>query len=69
MTAEKRAFLETTLGILIEKLKWDEDDEPDEMDQDDLMMFEGIRKVSVFLLLHSSLLIWPFLRSRMCARP
>jgi exportin-T len=59
MTGEKRAFLETTLGILIDKLKWDEDDEPDDMDQDDQMMFENMRKVTSLLLVYTSLLI-PF---------
>lgn len=46
MTPEKREFLQTTLGILIDKLKWDEDQDPDEMDPDDLMMFDNMRKVS-----------------------
>jgi exportin-T len=59
MTGEKRAFLEMTLGILIDKLKWDEDDEPDDMDQDDQMMFENMRKVISMLLVYTSLLI-PF---------
>jgi exportin-T len=57
MTGEKRAFLETTLGILIDKLKWDEDDEPDDMDQDDQMMFENMRKVISMLLVYTPLLI------------
>jgi exportin-T len=59
MTGEKRAFLEMTLGILIDKLKWDEDDEPDDMDQDDQMMFENMRKVISMLLVYTPLLI-PF---------
>jgi exportin-T len=45
ITPEKRQFLQTTLGILIDKLKWDEDEDPDEMDPDDLMMFDNMRKV------------------------
>jgi exportin-T len=45
MTPERQQFLQTTLGILIDKLKWDEDEDPDEMDSDDLMMFENMRKV------------------------
>lgn len=50
MTGDKRAFLETTLRILIDKLEWDEDDEPDDMDQDEQMVFENMRKVTLLLL-------------------
>lgn len=45
MTPEKHEFLRNTLDILIEKLKWDDSDDPDDMDQDDVMVFENMRKV------------------------
>lgn len=45
MTSEKQSFLESTLSILIDKLKWDGEENPDEMDPDDRMAFENMRKV------------------------
>jgi exportin-T len=45
MTSEKRDFLEKTLNILIEKLKWDGEQDPDDLDADDKAAFEGLRKV------------------------
>ncbi|KIM27530.1 hypothetical protein M408DRAFT_329975 [Serendipita vermifera MAFF 305830] len=44
MTAEKRTFLEEMLGVLLDMLKWDEDDEPEIFDEDDIIMFENTRK-------------------------
>jgi exportin-T len=41
----KRSFLTSLLSVILEKLKWEEADEPDDMDEDDKAAFEGLRKV------------------------
>ena len=45
ISPEKRAFLNKTLETILEKMKWDEDDDPDDMDEDDLAAFDLLRKV------------------------
>lgn len=45
---DTRAFLASTLAVLLQKMKWDEDEDPDDMDDDDKHAFESLRKVSVF---------------------
>lgn len=33
------------LQVILEKFKWDKDDDPDDMDEDDKAAFEDLRKV------------------------
>lgn len=47
---ERRAFLKQTLDTILEKMKWDEEDDPGDMDEDDLAAFDLLRKVRIFLL-------------------
>lgn len=42
-----RAFLVSILGALLEKMKWDEEADPNDMDEDDKQAFESLRRVSV----------------------
>ncbi|PVG04220.1 ARM repeat-containing protein [Serendipita vermifera] len=44
MTAERRAFLDKAIAILVRKLKYEEEDEPDDWDDDDFAEFENFRK-------------------------
>jgi hypothetical protein len=41
----KRSFLQSLLEVILEKLRWDEDTDPDEEDEDDRAAFESLRKV------------------------
>ncbi len=41
----KRSFLSSLLTVILEKLKWDEESDPEDMDEDDKAAFEGLRKV------------------------
>lgn len=43
--ASKRSFLASLLEVILEKLKWDPETDPDELDDDDKVAFEGLRKV------------------------
>jgi len=45
MTTEKLAFLTSFLKVVIEKLKWDPDTSPDDLEQDERAAFESMRKV------------------------
>jgi len=49
VSQERRAFLKQTLDTILEKMKWDEDDDPGDMDDDDLAAFDLLRKVRHFL--------------------
>ncbi|KAH9949908.1 ARM repeat-containing protein [Amylocystis lapponica] len=40
----KRSFLTSLLSVILDKLKWDEDSDPDDMDEDDKAAFEELRK-------------------------
>ncbi|KDQ59267.1 hypothetical protein JAAARDRAFT_127823 [Jaapia argillacea MUCL 33604] len=40
----KRSFLASLLRVILEKMKWDLDSDPDDMDEDDKAAFEGLRK-------------------------
>jgi exportin-T len=51
---EKRSFLASLLQVLIDKLKWDPTDDPDDLDDDDKAAFDGLRKVLLSTLLVSS---------------
>lgn len=41
----KRTFLTSLLHVLLTKMKWDPDADPDDVDEDDNAEFEKIRKV------------------------
>jgi exportin-T len=45
----KRSFLASLMEVILTKLKWDENPELDDADEDDIAEFERMRKVS-----------WPF---------
>ena len=47
LDASKRTFLSSLLSVILEKLKWDEESDPEEMDEDDKAAFEELRKVGV----------------------
>lgn len=40
----KRSFLTSLLRVILEKFKWEEDADPDDMDEDDKAAFETLRK-------------------------
>ncbi|KZT72996.1 ARM repeat-containing protein [Daedalea quercina L-15889] len=40
----KRTFLTSLLRVILQKLKWEEESDPDDMDEDDKTAFEDIRK-------------------------
>ncbi|CAG7849531.1 Exportin-T AltName: Full=Exportin(tRNA); AltName: Full=Karyopherin-beta; AltName: Full=tRNA exportin [Serendipita indica DSM 11827] len=44
MTAQREEFLRATLNILIEKFKWDSEDDPEDTDSEDVSYFENMRK-------------------------
>lgn len=44
----KRTFLISLLRVILQKLKWEEDSDPDDMDDDDKAAFEDLRKVISF---------------------
>lgn len=41
----KRSFLSSLLQVLLTKMKWDPDADPDDVDEDDNAEFEKMRKV------------------------
>lgn len=41
---QKRAFLTRLLQVILQKMKWDEEAEPDDLDDDDNAEFEKMRK-------------------------
>lgn len=45
----KRSFLSSLLTVILEKLKWDEESDPEDMDEDDKAAFEDLRKVRTAL--------------------
>lgn len=49
----KRRFLSSTLEIVLQKMKWDPDDDPNDMDEDEKAAFEQMRKVRFPFLLSS----------------
>ncbi|KAL6302369.1 ARM repeat-containing protein [Sparassis latifolia] len=40
----KRSFITSLLAVILEKLKWDKDADPEDMDEDDKSAFEDLRK-------------------------
>lgn len=47
ITDDTRAFVAQTLSVILQKMKWDEFQSFDDMDEDDRHAFETLRKVSV----------------------
>ena len=45
----KRSFLSSLLSVILEKLKWEEEADPEDMDEDDKLAFEELRKVITLL--------------------
>ena len=39
------SFLASLVEVILEKMKWDEEADPDDVDEDDKVAFEGLRKV------------------------
>ncbi|TBU33297.1 ARM repeat-containing protein [Dichomitus squalens] len=54
----KRSFLSSLLSVILEKLKWDEESDPEDMDEDDKAAFEELRK-ELRTFMDSTLLIDP----------
>lgn len=42
-----RSFLTSLLTVLLEKLRWEEDADPEDLDEDDKSAFDVLRKVRV----------------------
>lgn len=40
-----RSFLGSLLDVVLRKMRWDKDEDPADMDEDDVMAFDGLRKV------------------------
>ena len=49
MTPQKEEFLRAIMNILIEKFKWDSEDDPEDHDSEDVSYFENMRKVGTFV--------------------
>jgi exportin-T len=45
----KRSFLASLLQVILEKMKWDEESDPEDLDEDDNTDFDSLRKVSASL--------------------
>ncbi|KAH7913226.1 armadillo-type protein [Hygrophoropsis aurantiaca] len=41
---EKRSFLVALLQVILQKMKWDDEDDPSDMDEEDMVAFDGLRK-------------------------
>lgn len=41
----KRSFLVELLNVILQKMKWEETDDPEDIDDDDKAAFDGLRKV------------------------
>ena len=52
MDPAKRSFLSSLLTVILEKLKWDEEADPEDMDEDDKAAFEELRKVRGSVVVH-----------------
>lgn len=40
-----RSFLSSLLDVILQKMRWDKDEDPADMDEDDTVAFEGLRRV------------------------
>jgi exportin-T len=45
LSPARREFLVSLVSVVLQKLKWDPDEDPNDMDEDDKAAFEGMRKV------------------------
>ena len=43
-----RSFLASLLDVILQKMRWNKDDDPNDMDEDDITAFELLRKVILF---------------------
>ncbi|KAH8118024.1 ARM repeat-containing protein [Phellopilus nigrolimitatus] len=57
ITNETRDFISSTITALLQKMKWDEDSDLDDMDEDDKHAFESLRKGDLRVHLDSILVI------------
>lgn len=55
----RRSFLSSLLSVILQKLKWEEDADPEDMDEDDKADFEELRKVHAARLHLSMLSLCP----------
>ncbi|KAI0749767.1 ARM repeat-containing protein [Daedaleopsis nitida] len=55
---QKRSFLTSLLNVILDKLKWDEETDPEDMDEDDEMAFDELRK-ELRTFMDSALIIEP----------
>ncbi len=44
----KRSFLSSLLQVILAKMKWDSEADPDDLDEDDNAEFEKLRRVCMF---------------------
>ena len=51
----KRSFLASLLQVIIQKMKWDDEEDPHDLDEDDHAAFETLRKVVLHIPSDSSL--------------
>ena len=66
MEPEKRSFLTSLLGVIFTKMKWEEDTDVDELDDEDRGAFESLRKVcesQFWQQQNLALLKWQFCRT------
>jgi len=47
ITDETRVFLSDALSAILEKMKWDPEEDPEDMDDDEKHAFETFRKVMI----------------------
>lgn len=40
-----RSFLISLLDVILRKMRWEKDDDPADLDEDDIVAFDGLRKV------------------------
>lgn len=40
-----RSFLSSLLDVVLRKMRWDKDEDPADLDEDDVVAFDGLRKV------------------------
>lgn len=42
---DTRSFLSSLLDVVLRKMRWDKDEDPADLDEDDVVAFDGLRKV------------------------
>lgn len=43
-----RSFLSQLLEVIMQKMRWNKDEDPTDLDEDDVVAFDGLRKVPGF---------------------